>query len=207
MKRTTKKEQYVMICPKCGSADISSDFSSQSYGQGSFFNEHKCNSCSYKGELFPEVPIIKLKKNKQTKNSKTHKGKKSSIKRKKIIKQEDNKIENKFIKTYTIIIVIFGLVMLLTVPSFFLNSSIYSTVRLYASLPEPIIILLSIIVLIYILIKKLNNIFIILPIIDIIGAIISMSFITLKLGVASYLIDGIKYLLVVIFGIYLLKTK
>ena len=62
-KKDQKEEQRVRICPKCNSSDISSDFSARSYGQGSFFNEHKCNKCGFTGELFPEVPISELKKN------------------------------------------------------------------------------------------------------------------------------------------------
>ena len=42
------------ICPKCGSDDISPDFSRQTFGEQSEFNTHKCNKCGYRSVFFPE---------------------------------------------------------------------------------------------------------------------------------------------------------
>ena len=50
-----KKSKTVKVCPKCGSMDVSSDLSVQSYAQGGFFNNMVCNNCGYSGQLFPEV--------------------------------------------------------------------------------------------------------------------------------------------------------
>ncbi len=60
------------VCPKCKSTDIQKDFSVQSYGQGSFFNQYKCNKCGYTGQFFP---IIKKKKKKTVKKKKKAKKK------------------------------------------------------------------------------------------------------------------------------------
>jgi Zn ribbon nucleic-acid-binding protein len=58
------------ICPKCKSTDISKDFSVQSYGQGSFFNQYKCNKCGYTGQFFPSVTKKVKKKKKKVKKKK-----------------------------------------------------------------------------------------------------------------------------------------
>jgi len=42
------------MCPKCKSKNISADLSAQAYGQGSFFNQYKCNDCDYTGQFFIE---------------------------------------------------------------------------------------------------------------------------------------------------------
>ncbi|MCK4521187.1 MAG: hypothetical protein KAU20_01345 [Nanoarchaeota archaeon] len=55
-------KKLIKICPKCKSTDISPDLSVQSYAQGSFFNQYKCNDCGYNGQFFPEVNEKELKK-------------------------------------------------------------------------------------------------------------------------------------------------
>ncbi len=45
----------IRICPKCKSKDVSADLSAQSYAQGSFFNQYKCNKCGHTGQFFPEI--------------------------------------------------------------------------------------------------------------------------------------------------------
>ena len=50
-----KKEEYVKICPKCGSTNVSVDFSNPtvwSYGAPS---KHQCKSCGHVAAVFPEV--------------------------------------------------------------------------------------------------------------------------------------------------------
>ncbi len=56
-----KKDDTVTVCPKCGSTDLSSDLSLQSYAQGGFFNNMVCNECGYSGQLFPEMDLSKKK--------------------------------------------------------------------------------------------------------------------------------------------------
>ena len=53
--RSDGKEKTVKICPKCGSEDLSSDLSVQSYAQGGFFNNMVCNNCGFSGQFFPEM--------------------------------------------------------------------------------------------------------------------------------------------------------
>lgn len=57
------------ICPRCGSKDISPDFSKESYGKGTFFNSWKCNKCGYKGQFFIEIEKNKIKENKEQNNA------------------------------------------------------------------------------------------------------------------------------------------
>ncbi len=61
-KPTKESERYITVCPYCGSADVSSDMSIKSIGQGSLFNEKKCNDCGFSGEIFPEMTISEAKK-------------------------------------------------------------------------------------------------------------------------------------------------
>ncbi len=54
-----------MICPKCGSSDVSPDFSLKTFGEASEFNKHKCNKCRYSSIFFPEIKEkIKINKSK-----------------------------------------------------------------------------------------------------------------------------------------------
>lgn len=43
-----------LICPKCGSTDISHDLSSHAIATGRFLSERRCNKCGYTG-IFPEI--------------------------------------------------------------------------------------------------------------------------------------------------------
>ncbi len=64
-----KKEEYVKICPKCGSADVSVDFSNPavwSYGAPS---KHKCKACGHVAAVFPEVAKSKTKSYKPKKET------------------------------------------------------------------------------------------------------------------------------------------
>ena len=48
-----KKEKFVRICPKCGSADISRPFLK-------ILGSLTCRNCNYKNPIFPEVAINKI---------------------------------------------------------------------------------------------------------------------------------------------------
>ena len=54
--RKSKKSQtnYMRICPKCGSKNVSPDFSQQTFGEQSEFNANKCNNCGHRGIFFSE---------------------------------------------------------------------------------------------------------------------------------------------------------
>ncbi len=51
-----KKDDFVRICPKCNSTDISTDFSNPALNAtGLFNNAYVCNNCGNTGNFFPEV--------------------------------------------------------------------------------------------------------------------------------------------------------
>lgn len=57
-----KKEEYVKVCPNCGSTDIrigqeSTRKITDAFGIDS---EFKCGNCGFSSYLFPEVPLSKL---------------------------------------------------------------------------------------------------------------------------------------------------
>ena len=53
-----KKENYIKICPKCGSINIS-PYSEIGLYQGDFFLEH-CEDCSYISSVFLEIEKSKI---------------------------------------------------------------------------------------------------------------------------------------------------
>ena len=55
----------IRICPKCKSTDVNADMSIQSFAQGTFFNQYKCNKCGYIGQFFPEIVEKETKKPKR----------------------------------------------------------------------------------------------------------------------------------------------
>jgi hypothetical protein len=60
------KHTHVLICPKCNSKDISTDFSNAGFvGTGLFNNIKVCNNCGYTHSFFPEVEIKNTSKNKK----------------------------------------------------------------------------------------------------------------------------------------------
>ncbi len=60
------KEEYIQICPKCGSPDIEVDFTNAAAVSAGFIGQvKKCNYCGHTGKFFPEVPISKVKKLKE----------------------------------------------------------------------------------------------------------------------------------------------
>jgi len=114
---------------------------------------------------------------------------------------------NKLIKTYTLILVLLGITNLLTIPSLYLDSPVYLKIAIIFSLPEPIVLLLSIIIFVFVLAKKMNKYFLILPSVDIIGTIISITFLVLKINIGSNLVDILKYVIFIIFGIYFIRKS
>jgi hypothetical protein len=58
-----KKVNYVTICPKCGSKDVSADFSNPAaVATGLFQNFKKCHHCGHTAMMFPEVPESQVPK-------------------------------------------------------------------------------------------------------------------------------------------------
>ncbi len=55
-----KEEQYVRICPKCGSTNVHIDFSNLLVWAFGTTTKYKCGDCSYLGSLFPEVLKIEM---------------------------------------------------------------------------------------------------------------------------------------------------
>jgi len=55
-----EKEEYVSVCPKCGSPNIETDFSQPANIMGGIYPS-KCNNCNYVGKIFPEINIKDLK--------------------------------------------------------------------------------------------------------------------------------------------------
>lgn len=54
------KEEYVQVCPKCGSPDISSDFSQPALVMGGIYPK-TCNHCGHTAKIFPEIEMKDLK--------------------------------------------------------------------------------------------------------------------------------------------------
>ena len=61
-----KKENLIKICPKCGSTNISTEFSNPAnVAYGNALN-YVCNNCNYITKVFPEVKskdVGKFRKN------------------------------------------------------------------------------------------------------------------------------------------------
>lgn len=69
-----KNKNFVRICPKCGSTSVQTDFSNPvvwAYGTTTKF---RCNSCSYVGNLFPEISKDNLKDYKEELEEEIKKG-------------------------------------------------------------------------------------------------------------------------------------
>lgn len=57
------KKKYIVICPKCGSAYVSADFSNPALvSTGLFSNIKKCGHCGHSGIMFPQVPASQVPK-------------------------------------------------------------------------------------------------------------------------------------------------
>ena len=64
MKKLKETGDYIMICPQCGSTDISPHGNEPGvYNRevASTFSVHVCDKCEHVGVFFPEVPVEKLK--------------------------------------------------------------------------------------------------------------------------------------------------
>ena len=67
MKKKSEKDEYVRVCPKCGSSDIdwkigSSTWSIALSGMGSaaIFDMFTCSNCGYASQFMPEFPKKRL---------------------------------------------------------------------------------------------------------------------------------------------------
>jgi len=54
------KKDYILVCPKCKSTDVGTDYSNPlTVMTGFSFNSRICNACGYSANYFPEVEIGK----------------------------------------------------------------------------------------------------------------------------------------------------
>jgi len=67
--KTKEKEEYIQVCPKCGSPDLDFGFHSAA-GASVGLSSIKCNNCGHIGRIFPKIPASKVKKPKKTKKVK-----------------------------------------------------------------------------------------------------------------------------------------
>ena len=51
-----KKKEYVRMCPKCKSTDVSDDMSNPSIRYIGQIESMVCNNCGFTGTFFPEKP-------------------------------------------------------------------------------------------------------------------------------------------------------
>lgn len=51
-----KKEQYVQVCPKCGSTRVHVDFSNPVVWAYGTTTKYRCESCGHMAPIFPEMP-------------------------------------------------------------------------------------------------------------------------------------------------------
>jgi len=57
----SKKENYVIVCPKCGSSNVSFEQEAAYVATGLLNQFKQCNNCGYHGMIFPEVPRSQVK--------------------------------------------------------------------------------------------------------------------------------------------------
>ena len=110
-------------------------------------------------------------------------------------------MKDKLVKVYTWIIIAIGIINLITGIHFFVKNPIIDLITLIFSLPELPLLLFSIIMIVYISVKKLNKIYLTLPIANIV-IYIGIYFIP---GITGIIVNALLYVFYVAFGIYLLK--
>jgi hypothetical protein len=57
MKKSSKKENFIKICPRCGSIYVTREFT-----RNTWLNFYVCQTCGYRSVLFPEVKREEAKK-------------------------------------------------------------------------------------------------------------------------------------------------
>ena len=60
------KKSNILICPKCNSSDVETDFSNAVAVARGFIEIKKCNNCEHTGTFFPSISKEKLKKLKES---------------------------------------------------------------------------------------------------------------------------------------------
>ncbi len=111
-------------------------------------------------------------------------------------------MKNKLIKIYTIIIVALGVINLITGVNFFIKNSVLDLISKIFSWPEVPLLLFSFVIIVYVLIKKLNKTYLILPVVNLV-VYTGIFFVANQL--LAIWINAILYIFYIIFGLYLLK--
>ena len=57
-----KKEGYVMVCPECGSKDVSYNLGIEATASGFSTFTYKCNECAHSAQVFPKIIAEEVKK-------------------------------------------------------------------------------------------------------------------------------------------------
>lgn len=55
-----KQEEYVQICPQCGSADVGADFTNPGALAFAMSSVLRCSHCGHTGTFFPSIPKSKV---------------------------------------------------------------------------------------------------------------------------------------------------
>ncbi|MBI2451546.1 hypothetical protein HYV50_00540 [Candidatus Pacearchaeota archaeon] len=67
--KNIRKDKYVIMCPKCNSTDVQTDFSNPAMVEsGMFINSRVCNNCGYRGDFFPKAVKDRIPKLKNLKH-------------------------------------------------------------------------------------------------------------------------------------------
>lgn len=110
-------------------------------------------------------------------------------------------MKDKLIKIYTYTLIIIGILNLITGIYFFIKTPLIGLILKIFSFPELPLLLFSAIMITYVLKNKLNKIYLILPIIN----LVIYPVIYLIQGNLSIIINFLLYIFYVSFGIYLLE--
>lgn len=110
-------------------------------------------------------------------------------------------MKDKLVKAYTWIIIAIGMINLITGIHFFIKNPIIDLIALIFSLPELPLLLFSIIIIIYVFAKKLNKIYLVPPIVNLV-VYIGVYFIP---GITGIIVNALLYVFYITIGIYLLK--
>lgn len=110
-------------------------------------------------------------------------------------------MKDKLIKVYLYTIIVIGILNLITGIYFLIQTPLLKLFVKIFSFPELPLLLFSLIMVIYILKKKLNAIYLILPIVN----LVVYSGIYLMSGIPSIIINFLLYIFYVSFGVYLLE--
>lgn len=136
-----KKEEYVNICPKCGSINVQTDFSNPVVWDFGTTVKYKCNSCGYLSNFLPQILIKNIRNYRKELKKEAKEG---------LVKREKQPLVDTapgfFVGVWEV--VIFLIISLLLVYVNYIN---------YESSLKFLLSIVLVIILIYIIVKAINS--------------------------------------------------